>query len=464
MVDALYAHVRQGLAATGSGAPAAAAPAVACILWRQTATGPELYLVQRAASLAFLGGFWSFPGGRVEPTDADVVAAAVREIREEIGVALPADPALFVDAGRHVTPESSSTRFDTTFFLVAAPRGAAPDWTASLGELGDGRWVTPADAIARWHRDEWVIAPPVMTALNSLLPGIDGATAARARADAAAATGPPRRWEILPGIAVTPLRTPTLPPATDTNCYLLGAGARLVIDPGSPYEAEQAVLVDALAGRPVAAIALTHHHGDHVAGVAALAGRLGVPVLAHARTAELLAGRVRIDRTLDDGEVIELPGDPPRRVRAVFTPGHAPGHLCFHEETTGVLVAGDMVASLGTILVDPDEGDMTAYLASLARMKRLKPRMLLPAHGGPIAAAAEKLDAYVAHRLWREARVVEALEQQGPATPDALVPAVYADTPPPLYRLAERSLRAHLNKLVSDGKVARIDGGAFALA
>jgi glyoxylase-like metal-dependent hydrolase (beta-lactamase superfamily II)/8-oxo-dGTP pyrophosphatase MutT (NUDIX family) len=466
VVDALYAHVRQGLAATGSGAPAPAAPAVATILWRRAGDGCEVYLVQRAASLAFLGGFWSFPGGRSEPEDADRIATAVRETREEVGVSLPADPAMFAFAGRQITPEHSAVRFDTAFLMVEAPRGASPAWTASMGELSDGRWVTPADAIERWRRDEWMIAPPVMTVLRALLPGIDGA-AERSVAAAEAGASAPRYWEILPGIAVSPLRTPTLPPATDTNCYLLGAGEVVIIDPGSPYESERDALERVLAelhvaGRRVVGVWLTHHHGDHVAGAAYLAERLGVPVAAHARTAELLAGRVTVDRHLHDGELIELAGDPVRRVRAVFTPGHAPGHLCFHEETSGIMVAGDMVASLGTILVDPDEGDMAAYLASLALMKRRKPRMLLPAHGGPIAAAAEKLDAYVAHRLWRETRIVEALEQRGGATPADLVPAAYADTPPLLHPLAERSLRAHLLKLAAEGR-ARRDGDRWQL-
>jgi len=467
VVDALYAHVRQGIAATGSGAPAVPAASVVCILWRQRGGILEVYLAQRAASLAFLGGFWTFPGGRAEPGDGDLVGTAVREIREEVGIHLPRDPALFVDGGRWVTPEFSAVRFDTVYYLVSAPVGASPDWTASLGELADGRWVAPGDAIARWRAGDWLIAPPVLAALAALVPGIDGADrrcreAARAEQDAA------RVWELLPGIAVAPLRTPTLPPATDTNCYLIGGDQVIVVDPGSPYDGERAALdrvTDELAaaGRRVVAVWLTHHHGDHVAGAAYLAERLGVPVAAHPRTAALLAGRLEVAGRLEDGDCVELAGDPPRRLRAVFTPGHAPGHLCFHEETSGVVVAGDLVASLGTILIDPDEGDMAAYLASLDRIKRLKPRLLLPAHGGPIAAAREKLDAYVAHRMWRETRVVEALEQRGEATAAELVPSAYADTPPLLHPLAERSLRAHLAKLLNERRVARGAGDRWRL-
>src|SRR5580692_8828582 len=104
---------------------------------------------------------------------------------------------------------------------------------------------------------------------------------------------------VAPGIRVLALKTPTLPPATRTNVYLVGPdhGPQAVVDPGSPYMTEQTVLdtaiaADAAAGRPLAMILLTHHHGDHTGGAAALAARWHVPVAAHAATARRLAGRV----------------------------------------------------------------------------------------------------------------------------------------------------------------------------
>jgi glyoxylase-like metal-dependent hydrolase (beta-lactamase superfamily II) len=266
--------------------------------------------------------------------------------------------------------------------------------------------------------------------------------------------------EIEPGVGVFPVRTPTLPPATHTNCYLVGADEVVVIDPASPYAEEQAALDAALAdlagqGRRIVEIWLTHHHGDHVGGAAHLAARLGVPVAAHPVTAALVSPGISVARPLADGETMALAGEPVRRLRPVFTPGHAPGHLCFLEETTGFLVAGDMVAGIGTILIDPDEGDMRLYLASLERMKALAPRALLPAHGDVIEDSAGKLDLYIRHRLWREARVHDALSARGAATAAELVPPAYSDVPAELYPLAERSLIAHLHKLAADGKCAR---------
>jgi glyoxylase-like metal-dependent hydrolase (beta-lactamase superfamily II) len=145
-------------------------------------------------------------------------------------------------------------------------------------------------------------------------------------------------------------------------------------------------------------------------------------------------------------------------LRAIHTPGHAPGHLCFLEERSNAMIAGDMVASIGTIIVEPEDGDMELYLRSLARMGELDSSMLLPAHGAPIEEPQRKLDQYVAHRLMREAKVLDALRaHEGPALPIDLVPRAYDDTPKVLWPLARLSTEAHLIKLERDGR-ARHDG------
>lgn len=256
---------------------------------------------------------------------------------------------------------------------------------------------------------------------------------------------------VAPGIRRLALRTPTLPPAAHTNVYLVGpeVGPQVVVDPGSPYPDQQAVLdgvlaADRDAGRPLAMVLLTHHHGDHVGGAAVLAARWGVPIAAHARTAQRLAGRVAVARELADDEVVQ-------DLRCLYTPGHADGHLCY-EHAAGGTIAGDMVAGLGWILIDPDEGDMTDYLASLERLRGRPPGLLLPAHGPPIPDSRGKLTEYIAHRTMREDKVVAALARRG-GTLAELVPDVYADTPRMLWPLAERSLRAHLDKLVREGRV-----------
>jgi endoribonuclease LACTB2 len=273
----------------------------------------------------------------------------------------------------------------------------------------------------------------------------------RSAMPAAASFAPATLQVVSPGIRVLALRTPTLPPAAHTNVYLVGpeAGPVAVVDPGSPYPDQQAVLDAVLEKLPISSILLTHHHGDHVGGAAALAARWGVPIAAHVATAQRLEGVVEVTQPIADGEVVH-------GATAVFTPGHAEGHLCF--EVGDATIAGDMVAGIGTILIDPDEGDMTQYLASLERLRARPASMLLPAHGPPIADAAAKLTEYLAHRRMREDRVLAALID-APRTLGEMLPTAYGDTPRVLWPLAERSLRAHLVKLVREGR-ARDEGGS----
>jgi len=264
---------------------------------------------------------------------------------------------------------------------------------------------------------------------------------------------------VAPTIEMLPVRTPTLPPATHTNTFLIGTGEAVLIEPATPYREEQDLMVQwvqssRLAGVEPVAILATHHHPDHVGGAMALRERLQLPRWAHAMTAQRLDGIVEIDRLIQDGERIELDGPTPTALTALHTPGHAPGHLCFIEEASNIMIAGDMVASIGTIIVEPTDGDMLLYLESLRKMSTLEPAGLLPAHGTLIEQPEAVLSFYIEHRLMRERKVVEALEARGKASrPRHLVASAYADTPKALWPLALQSIEAHLIKLEREGRV-----------
>ena len=255
---------------------------------------------------------------------------------------------------------------------------------------------------------------------------------------------------------LVPLRTPTLPPAMTTNTLVVGSERLVVIEPATPHDDERRVLDDLLErllaqGRRIEAIAVTHHHPDHVGCVEAMQDRWGVPVWAHAETAKRVD--FTVDRELVDGDTIAL-GDGVE-LEAVFTPGHAPGHLVFVERRSQIAYAGDMVAGEGTILIDPaDDGDMAAYLSSLQRLDACEARQMVPSHGPVIERPKAVLDRYMSHRLQREAKVLDAIEPGGTPIGDVLSGA-YADTPLHLWPLAARSLEAHLRKLEGEGRVVR---------
>jgi glyoxylase-like metal-dependent hydrolase (beta-lactamase superfamily II) len=178
-------------------------------------------------------------------------------------------------------------------------------------------------------------------------------------------------------------------------------------------------------------------------------------IAAHRLTAEPLTNVVGVDRFIEDDEVIKLNGSPEISLRAMHTPGHARGHLCFHEERTGTLISGDNVVGLGSVLIDPPEGNMLDYLRSLRRMRDLPNlSVIFGGHGPAIANPYAKLDEYISHRLERERNILEAV-RLGAATTKEIVAAVYTDVSPKAHAMAERAVLAHLEKLKADGLVSQ---------
>jgi glyoxylase-like metal-dependent hydrolase (beta-lactamase superfamily II) len=247
---------------------------------------------------------------------------------------------------------------------------------------------------------------------------------------------------------VLPVRTPTLPPATHTNVYQLGD---TVVDPASPAPEEQARVAAWATG--ARRILLTHAHADHVGGVVALARATGAEVWAHADCAVPFP----VHRRIEDGEVLDTGAG---GLEALHTPGHARGHLAFRLVGTGEVIAGDLVAGEGTIVLVPPEGDLQDYLDSLARVRALAER-LWPAHGP--AQPATLADAYVAHRHHRTAQFEAVLALGEPVTAEAIAGSVYAGLPGVNLMLAALQVETHLAWLQARGR-ARAVGGAWVAA
>jgi len=250
-----------------------------------------------------------------------------------------------------------------------------------------------------------------------------------------------------------------------TNTYLVGGGAEnewAVIDPGPRSSTHVDAILAAAPGR-IRWILATHTHLDHSPATAELQARTGARV--HGRVA---AHREWQDETfvpdvaLEGGERIALPGD--TTLRVLHTPGHASNHLCYLLEEERTLFTGDHLMQLSTVGINPPDGDMAAYLASLRELLAEEHiEWLAPGHGFLMAEPRRVIEGVIAHRLKREAKVIEALKTQSSATADALLPVVYDDVPPRLHPMALRSLNAHLDKLRREG-AAREREGRWALS
>ena len=451
--------------------------------------GERSLIIERAATLSFQPGFHSYPGGRIDASDRrpggppgapmGAAWAALRELVEELGVGpglsqeiidkirsdefFPEDVDVDWSRWRYLgvwtTPAYAGQRFETHFFSCRLDAETEP---SPNDEVARARWLSAAAVEAEWRAGELLASPPVLAACNATFSGGTIHRDGDAR-DLLCAGGPVR---------YLPLETPTLPPASHTNCaFLRTKNGLYAVDPAAVAATERALLwrhVEALAegGEPLVGVIISHLHHDHIGAASWLAERAGVPILASRRTAEDLrgghgasisAGGFRLDAApvvtdlLAEGD--ELGGG----WTVLETPGHAWGHLCFRHAESRSLVAGDMIAGGSTILIEPGQGDLKIYVESLQRLADLEPRFVLPSHGMPFAVGAAALRALIAHRLKREAKTVGRLERLGPCSLEALLASVYDDTPRVAWPMAELSLMSHLHKLRVEGR-ARQDG------
>jgi glyoxylase-like metal-dependent hydrolase (beta-lactamase superfamily II) len=265
--------------------------------------------------------------------------------------------------------------------------------------------------------------------------------------------------EIATGVRRLVARNPGVMTGPGTNTYLVGDERCAVIDPGPDDPVHIARILEAAGGR-VTAILATHTHPDHSPAVAALAKSTGAevfgrPAPVHGRQDATFAPT----RVLNDGDSVSVGN---LSVRAVHTPGHASNHLCYLLEGAGLLFSGDHIMQGSTVVIGPPDGNMQHYLQSLARLQREPVTRIAPGHGSVIEDAQAEVARLIAHRLQREAKVVERLQRAGRATIDVLVTSVYDDVDPRLHPVAKGSLLAHLLKLEADGRAVRDTGSADA--
>ena len=231
-----------------------------------------------------------------------------------------------------------------------------------------------------------------------------------------------------------------------TNTYLVGKEEVTVIDPG-PAMQEHIDVITAAAPN-IKQILVTHTHPDHSPGVRLLKEKLDVPAYGMLTNSSKNQDQTfNPERILDDGEVFQ---EEEFTIEVVHTPGHASNHLCFILKEEKLIFTGDHIMNGSTVVIGPPDGNMKQYIQSLEKLKDYDIEKIAPGHGELLENPHEVADWIINHRLKREKKVFQALQEASKGTPDSLVEKVYDDVDSSLFPIAKASLLAHLIKLEED--------------
>ena len=495
-------------------------PSASVMLSRERPGGHEILLGHRVSELPTFPDLWSFPGGGISRVDRQAAQthpewlsergedrlaalALLREMVEEVGIA-PDGRGDFVEVGEDVrglvcgdksgwleamesgrlsiesfhcemiteriTPPQAPARFHNLFFHV--PMGdssALPSFPPGRTEFDEFRWWRPGDLISSWEINELRLPPPLVTLTRDLVEAIGREGDLQSACDSLAADPPSgrHRFEFAPGVECILIPTVTLPPATHTNCYILGerGGERVVVDPAARddegfEELELKVQEIRDDGSSITATIFTHGHSDHIGDLARISEIYEAPIWASEETHDSIPGSTR-DNVLSEGDSFVLEG-PSGEVRwdVIESPGHCPGQICLVSDA-GV-VSGDNCSTVGTILVPSDEGDMGAYISGLERLRALKPKVLFPGHGPLVANPERLLTQYIEHRKARHRRILEAV-REGSSDLLSIAEAAYSDSPEAHPMLARDQALSHLKELQRTGDVKHDDSGYTAV-
>ena len=464
--------------------------------------GEEILVCHRVSEVPAFPDYWAFPGGGVSRVDKAILerhpewfpgrdeaeraalTALLREMVEDVGIAPTKNGLGIVNASlreailedkaewgaavergelqvncddflvisERITPPLAPLRFHNHFFTIECEIN--PVLPQGRAEFHDYRWATPAKLLEEWENHEIKIPPPLIMMLRDLV----GAPLAEQIEWMVA--DPPRenkRIEFAPGVECLPLPTTTLPPATHTNCYVLGqpGGERVIIDPAAKDVEGLAQLQTKIGailedGSTIISTIFTHRHTDHIGDLEAISQLYSAPIWASKETLEVIPDS-ETNIVLKEGDAFTLNG-PNGAVKwdVIITPGHCPGQLCLVGDAG--IVSADNAVQVGTILVPSGEGDMTAYIQGLYRLRDLNPKLLFSGHGPVVTNPRRLLTQYIEHREKRHAAVLEAVNQ-GISNVQEIADLAYADTPDAHPMLKLDQTQSHLEALTREGKI-----------
>ena len=482
-------------------------PSAAAVISRNSGEDMEILLCHRVSEVPSFPDFWAFPGGGISRVDRKVaesnpswfseredrewLIALLREMLEEVGVApdgngefvnveveiidrvnedksewskLVFENKLSIDnfnpslITQRTTPPVAPIRHRNRFYHVATgDNSIEPKFPSGRTEFDEFQWWKPNELLDAWLSHEVKLPPPQVTLIRDI---VDLGFSELAK-------NPPsgyHRIEYANGVELVPIPTDTLPPATHTDCYVLGhpGGSRILVDPAARSIEALEILRNKVAeieesGSRIIGTVFTHKHPDHIGDLGKISKIYHAPIFASEETLSFLERYPsRWSRILREGVNIEIDDE---TWSVIETHGHCPGHICLVGEAG--IVSGDNAVLFGTILVPSSDGNMNEYLAGLERLRDLDPSLLFPGHGPMVANPRRLLTRYLNHRKKRHLRVLNAvkvMEDYGGGTLESITREAYADTPDAHPNLAMDQTYSHLLALEESGNIRQGDG------
>lgn len=421
----------------------------------------QIFVITRCNSLTAFPGYTAFPGGTVDAQDyhqsealkeiaPDLAGALIRELSEELQFDLPKNiedqnVISISHLGVAITPSFNPYRFETHFVHIALKRSIP--FVLEKHEIHKGEWVSASVVLKEYYDNLRVCVHPTRSVLEAFASPVRPVKLNFAR-DTQFNEEVPYIESLYGVIQFLPLSN-TFPPANRTNSFLIGDSKKVLIDPSPKDQDEYKRFVKVLSKFEVNEIFLTHHHPDHHEYAPELAKLLNVDISLSEKTHELITQRWGKDyfkeikvRFLKEGDVLTRSNN--CDIVLCHIPGHDEGQMAPARADHRYIIVGDLIQSVGTVVIGAPEGDMAKYFHSLERMIKLKPKFIVPSHGIALGGV-QKLEMTLKHRKQREDQIINLLKQN--KNHEEILNIVYEGLEDNLIKYARKTIEAHILKI-----------------
>jgi ribonuclease/clavin/mitogillin len=440
-------------------------------------TKSSVFFIKRQNYLPVFPGYYATPGGKVDKTDGEekltedlwptsirpqILHALIREVREELNYDLlegikKGEVLSIDDIGVAITPEFNPYRFKNYYFKITLTHEI--DFDIDVNEAEFGEWNLPVNLHNKYKEGHVLAVPPAITLLKTFSENLGHHSPINMSLPHDPEMEVPMIESIHGVRQFLPLSN-TFPPANRTNAFIIGDGLdesspKYLVDPSPKDEVELNKFLKSVNKIGFEAIFLTHQHPDHYQYSAEIARQYKVGIELSEYTLKNILERNGKDYFEGISLTIRKEGDVitkslGKKVSVYEVPGHDEGQLALAPEGLNWFLVGDLIQTIGTVVIQAPEGDMKKYFATLERVIALNPKNIIPSHG-IIIGGIHKLQETLKHRIMREEQIL-AMVKEGKGLHE-IVSIIYAGLAESLIPYAERTVEAHLKKLKEECRI-----------